>query len=94
MGLVLRTDESQCEISRIVACDISRAKRSELSFSGGTSILCGLIATTGVHEFIMDEVDDDGWVESMLLTLVDEGVDGLESECSNTVARSSSPASP
>ena len=73
--------ESQCGVPRVGSTLIARPQSRDLSLSSGSGVLCGLISTADVGQLIVDTVGDDVWVESLLLSLVDERVNGLEGEC-------------
>lgn len=72
--------KAQSSVPRISSTVVTRAKSSNHSLSSGSSILSSLVSTTDIGKLIVDSVGDDRWVESLLLSLVDERVDGLESE--------------
>ena len=75
------TSKSQCRVPGISSRGIPRPKSHNLSLSSGSSILSSLVGPTDIGQLIVDAVGDDGWVESLLLSLVDERVDGLEGRC-------------
>ncbi len=63
-----------------VGAYILGAERLDLRLGGIASILGSLVGVAHVGELVADAVGDDVGVESLLLALVDERVDGLEGE--------------
>lgn len=75
------TSEAQCCVPSIGGRDIPRSKSYDLSLGCSCCIFCRLVGATDVGQLIVDAVGDDRWVESLLLSLVDERIDGLEGKC-------------
>lgn len=72
------TRKAKSAVPRISSTSITRTKTDDESLSSSGSILSSLVRTTNIGELIMDAVSDDGGVESLFLSLVDERVLGLE----------------
>jgi hypothetical protein len=72
------TRKAKSAIPRISSTSIPRPKPDNESLSSSSGILSSLVSTTDIGELIMDAVSDNGGVESLLLSLVDERVLGLE----------------
>lgn len=71
--------ETQSSVPGIRGSSITRAQSDDLCLSSGGGILSSLVGTADVGQLIVNSVGDDGWVKSLLLSLVDDGIDGLES---------------
>ncbi len=78
--------KAKSAIPRLSSAVVARAQAGDECLSGSGSILGSLVGTTDVGELIVDAVGDDGWVESLLLALVAEGVLGLEGEGGGSTA--------
>jgi len=72
------TRKAKSAIPRISSTSITRTKADDESLSSSGSILSSLVRTADIGELIVDAVSDDGGIESLLLSLVDERVLGLE----------------
>ena len=84
------TSEAQDSVPRVGGTNIFCAKSGDLDLSSGSSILSSLVGATDVGQLIGDAVGNDIWVESLLLSLVNERVDSLEGEFGSCAAIKSS----
>lgn len=75
------TSKAKLRVPRVSRGHVARAS-SKVSLGLEAGSLSSSVGTTDVGELIADAVHNDGGVESLLLTLVDNRVDGLERELS------------
>lgn len=75
------TRKSQSRIPSISGTSIFRAQVSNHCLSSSSSTLGGGIGSTDVGQLIVNSVGDDAGVQSLLLTFVDQRVNGLEGRC-------------
>jgi hypothetical protein len=80
------TGEAESGVPRIGDGDISDGEGGDLGLGGQASSLCISSGATDVGQLITDAVGDDVWVQGLLLSLVDNWVDGLEGEFSDLAA--------
>lgn len=79
---IIRVDigarKAKSAVPSLGSASITRPEAGDESLSSSGGILSGLVGAADVGELIVDAVGDDGGVESLLLSLVDKRVLGLE----------------
>lgn len=78
IGVDVNAIESERCVERLGSRGISRSKSNDHSLSSCDGILGSLVGTADVGHLVVDAVGDDGWVEGLLLSLVDLRILGLE----------------
>ncbi len=78
--------EAKSSVPRLSSAVVLGAQVGDEILSSSGGVLGGLAGATDVGELVVDAVGNDGGVESLLLSLVDERVLGLEGEFRVTAA--------
>jgi hypothetical protein len=86
----VRASKAKLGVPRIRRRGISRAERKNACLGGEAGGNRSLVRGTDIRELIADSVGDDVGVESLLLALVDSGVNGLKRELGGLAAVESS----
>lgn len=76
----VRPRKSQRSIPSISSRNIPRPQRQNLRLSSRASILSSLVRAADIRQLVTNSVGNNIWVQSFLLSLVDNMIDGLECE--------------